>query len=303
MKLGKIAISTVLLCSVYAFIVSSKDRNFTKEQQTTTTQHIADIPMPEKLSFAGENVPLERVDVFESVERELIVNTYLHSSTLRILKHTERYFPVLEPLLKSEGIPEDFKYLAVIESGLNPLAVSPAGASGIWQFMKQTGKQYRLRIDQYVDQRFDMEKATRAAATFLKEAYQKFGSWTLAAAAYNAGMRRIDDSLEEQKSESYYDLHLNSETGRYIYRILALKEIINRPERYGYKPGRKYEYEAVKSIIVNYGIRNWVEFAENKGITYKTLKRFNPWIKGYELPNPQKNEYRILIPVNKELYN
>lgn len=261
-----------------------------------------DVFMPAKISFAGEEVPLHRTDVQEAFRKELIVNTYLHSHTLQILKNAPRMFARIEPILRENGIPEDFKYLAVIESNLNPSAISPAGAVGIWQFLAGTGKEAGLEVNSEVDERYHVEKATRAAARYLNKAYERFGSWTVAAASYNAGVNMIQKQMEIQKEKNYYDLLLGEETERYIFRILALKQILSHPNLYNFETPEAYVPEKVKIVKVDGPVEDWADFAHKHRITYKTLKRFNPWLRKSKLKNPAHREYEIRIPKNKENY-
>lgn len=262
----------------------------------------SDVDFPEQFSLAGERVPLERIDVTEAFKKELIVNTYLHSHTIQVLKHAPRYFHTIEPILKEEGVPDDFKYLAVIESSLNPLAVSYAGAVGIWQLMSGTAKELGLEVSNDVDERYHLEKATRAACAYLKKAYQKFGSWTLAAASYNGGMNMLSKQQDRQKETNFYDLLLGEETGRYVYRLLALKQIMEEPHLYDFYVEQLYPVEPVTLVKVTQSIKDLAEFAKEHGISYKTLKRFNPWLRQTSLKNGKHKTYYIAIPVNKEAY-
>lgn len=262
----------------------------------------SDIHLPEQMSLAGEPVPLDRLDVKEALKKELIVNTYLHSHTIQILKNAPRMFALIEPILKANGIPDDFKYLAVIESRLDPLVVSPAGAAGLWQIMKGTAKELGLEVDTEVDERYHIEKSTQAAADYLNKAYRKFGSWTLAAASYNAGTNMITKQMNIQQQKDYYNLLLGEETERYVFRILALKQIMNHPGMYHFKVSNLHPAEETQKIKVDTSIKNWAEFAREQGITYKTLKRFNPWLRKNELHNPHHKTYEIKIPIKKELY-
>lgn len=261
-----------------------------------------DVFVPEAISFAGEEVPLHRIDVQEALRKELIVNTYLHSHTLQLLKNAPRMFARIEPILKENGIPEDFKYLAVIESNLNPSAVSPAGAVGLWQFLASTGEEAGLEVNSEVDERYNVEKATQAAGNYLKKAYERFGSWTMAAAAYNAGNSMIQKQMDIQKEKNYYDLLLGEETERYVFRILALKQILNHPNLYNFEPPMAYPTEKVKIVKVKKSVADWADFANKHGISYKTLKRFNPWLRKNKLKNPAHREYEIRIPKDKEMY-
>lgn len=261
-----------------------------------------DVLLPETFSFAGEEVPLHRLDIQEAFRKELIVNTYLHSHTLQILKTAPRIFSIIEPILKENGIPDDFKYLAVIESQLNPLAVSPVGATGIWQFMEETGKEAGLEVNKEVDERYNIEKATRAATAYLKKSYERFGSWTMAAASYNAGVSMVSKQMDIQQEKDYYSLLLGEETGRYVFRILALKQIMNNPGTYYFDKVTPYPIEKTKKIEVKEPVKEWAAFAKSHDISYKTLKRFNPWLRKTDLTNPRHKTYEISIPVNTELY-
>ncbi len=265
-------------------------------------QQTIDVVVPAEISFAGETVPLRRRDVQEALRRELIVNTYLHSHSIQIMKSAPRIFARIEPLLKKHGIPDDFKYLAVIESNLNPLAVSPAGAVGIWQFMPETAKEFGLEVDSEVDERFNIEKATVAAAAYLKKSYEQFGSWTTTAAAYNAGGNMVRQQMEIQKEEKYYDLLLGEETERYLFRILALKQIMTHPGLYHFDIPETYPVEKTETLQVIGPVNDLADFAQKQGISYKTLKRFNPWLRKPKLRNASRKTYDILIPVEKEKY-
>ncbi|MDA3820074.1 MAG: lytic transglycosylase domain-containing protein [Candidatus Delongbacteria bacterium] len=241
---------------------------------------------PSNLTFASEKVPLDLFDVKESLDRELITNTYYHSSTIQILKLSKRYFPVIDSILNANNIPEDFKYLCVIESSLRN-ATSPSGAKGLWQFMQATGREHNLEINSYVDERYNLEKSTVAACEYLQKAYDKFGSWTLAAASYNMGKAKLQRRLNEQKADNYYDLYLNPETARYIYWILAMKTIMSEHEKYGFHITSKEKYAPlpVDTLIVDITITDLVEFAFQQGINYKILKEFNPWLINTYLTN------------------
>ena len=262
----------------------------------------SEVDFPKTFSLAGEPVPLERIDVGEAFKKELIVNTYLHSHTIQILKNAPRYFHIIEPILKAEGVPDDFKYLAVIESSLNPLAVSYAGAVGIWQLMSGTAKELGLEVSNDVDERYHVEKATHAACAYLKKAYNKFGSWTLAAASYNGGMNMLSKQMDRQKEKNFYNLLLGEETGRYIYRLLALKQIMEEPHLYDFYVEEFYPIEPTTTVKVTKSIKDLAGFANEHDISYKTLKRFNPWLRQTSLKNGKHKTYHIAIPENKEAY-
>lgn len=256
------------------------------------------IDLPEKLDFAGERVPLEIRDVRERFDRELLVNTYWQSNGLLLIKRANKFFPIIEPILKENNVPDDFKYLALIESGLQDV-VSPSGAAGFWQFMKNTGKEYGLEVADEIDERYHLERATKAACDYLKSSKNSMGSWTLAAAAYNAGNSGIKNQITKQKVSDYYDLHLNSETSRYVFRILALKEIMTNPQRYGfnYTNNQLYNSDAVKYIEVSKSVASWADFAIEQGTNYKMLRIYNPWIRGYSLENKANKTYIVKIPL------
>src|SRR5690554_5532618 len=251
------------------------------------------------LNFCGETVPLDIPDVWERYDREIVINKNLHASTELVIKRARRYFPVIEPILAKYGVPDDFKYLAVIESKLEN-AVSPAGARGIWQFMPATAKEYGMEVNAFVDERYHLEKSTQAACKYLLEAKEKFGSWTLAAAAYNGGMSGITRQIERQKiTPNYYDLLLTEETSRYVFRILALKEIMQNPEKYGYSipTTELYNRISTKIIEVSTTIPNLADFATEQGINYKILKIHNPWLRDISLKNNSGKTYKIEIPI------
>lgn len=260
-------------------------------------QNIHDIELPKTLDFCGEAVPLDRFYVRESLEREIIVNSYRHSNTILLLKRTTRWFPVIEPILRKNNLPEDFKYLAMIESDLTNV-VSPSKAVGFWQFLEGTGKQYGLEIYKEVDMRYNQELETQIACDFLKDLYAKFGSWTLSAAAYNCGGGKMSRSIEEQHVSSYYDLLLPTETERYIYRILAFKLITQNPEKYGFHISDEGWYQPLeyKTITVTETIEDLAQFAIDKGTNLKMLKYYNPWLRSNKLTISEGNSYQIKLP-------
>ncbi len=255
------------------------------------------LEVPAELSFAGERVPLEIPDVSERLDRELHINTYWHSSTIFLIKQAHRWLPQIEEILKENGIPDDFKYLTAIEGGFAN-AVSPANAVGFWQILKSSGKENGLEITKYVDERYDPLKSTEAACKYLKKAYEKFGSWTDAAASYNRGMAGLQRAMNDQKVDSYYDLLLNDETSRYVFRILAIKEIIEHPENYGFNIDKRhlYDQEKIHFVEVSDDIDDLVEFAKEQGINYKLLKRHNPWLRQDQLKVYKNKIYKIAIP-------
>ncbi len=255
------------------------------------------ITIPKDLNFCGELVPVTDFTVRESLERELLVNTYFQSQSLLLHKRASRWFPIIEPILKRNGVPDDFKYVALIESGLTN-AVSPMKATGFWQLMDATAETYGLERSEEVDERYHVEKSTEAACKVIKAAYAHYGNWTLAAASYNLGMGGVDKQLDRQKSDSYYDLYLNEETARYIFRILAVKEIISRPKAYGYhlRPRDLYAPIPTYSVKVDSSITDLAAFAIAQGTTYKILKVMNPWLLKSTLSNPDHKTYYIQFP-------
>jgi membrane-bound lytic murein transglycosylase len=255
------------------------------------------IDLPEKLDFAGERVPIEDPDVYERLDREFLVNTYWQSNGLLYIKRANKYFPIIEPILKRNNIPDDFKYLALIESGLTN-AVSPAGASGFWQFMKSAAKEYGLEVGDQVDERYHLEKATQAACDYLNAAKRSTGSWTMAAAAYNAGVAGMNRQANLQETNNYYDLWLNNETSRYVFRILAVKEIMKNPKKYGFIFDKRHLYNELPtySVMIDSSITNLISFAKQYNITYKDLKVYNPWLRDRKLENKDGKTYYIKIP-------
>lgn len=255
--------------------------------------------MPDSIDFAGERTPLQISDVKERFERELLVNANLDASTLLIIKRSTRAFSVMEPILAKYGVPDDFKYLAVIESNLVNV-VSPAGARGIWQFMPETAKEKGMEVNDQVDERYHLEKSTEAACKYLLDAKARFGNWTLAAASYNGGMTGVNKQIEMQKVTNYYDLLLTEETSRYVFRILALKEIMKAPEKYGFivTPDEIYKTLPTKKLEIDTTITDLASFAKSQGINYKILKIHNPWLRDKKLQNAARKKYLIEIPLS-----
>ncbi len=299
-KLLIIAIASLVLIVIITFIMSiiairTANKRPVSLEQIVIQSH--DIEFCDDIYFAGERVPLEMFNIRERYERELLSNTYFHSNTMVLLKRSKRWFPIIEPILEKYGIPEDFKYLCVIESYLSNV-VSPAGAAGFWQFMKGTGEEYGLEINKEVDMRYNVELETEAACKYFKKAYERFGSWTLVAAAYNAGSARVAKFIKEQGAESYYDLLMAEETERYVFRILAIKTIFENPEKYGIYVSENLTYQPYKYniVLVDKSIPNLAEFAKEHDITYKLLKVFNPWLRSNSLKVSKGKVYEIKIP-------
>ncbi len=260
--------------------------------------------VPEQAVFDGDTIDLRRYDRRERMDRELMSFIYMHSSTMQMIKRANRYFPVIEPLLKANGIPDDFKYLMVIESNLNPIARSPAGAAGLWQFMPVTAREFGLEVNDNVDERYHIEKATVAACKYFKQAYAKYGDWMAVSAAYNAGQGRISSQLEKQLASHAMDLWLVEETSRYMFRLLAAKEIFNNPQRYGFLLKREHLYPPIpyKEVTVNTSIDDLNDYAKSQGITYAQLRDANPWLRDTSLKNKTGKTYILYIPTQEGMY-
>ncbi|MBK7230978.1 MAG: lytic transglycosylase domain-containing protein [Saprospiraceae bacterium] len=261
-------------------------------------QKIHPVKINSKVQFAGEEIPTDYFDVLERLERELLLNSYHHSSMILHIKMSSRYFPTIEKIFAQEGVPEDFKYLAIAESSFR-YATSPAGARGIWQFREASASEYQLEVNEFVDERNHFEKSTYAAASYLKKLKLKFGSWVLAAAAYNMGPTALQRSIDEQKESSFFDMNLGEETNRYLFRIIAFREIMEQPEKFGYYLSHDDYYKpfnSVEKISVDTSISNLADFAHNYNITYRQLKLYNPWLMKTSLPNKNKKSYEIVIP-------
>ena len=260
---------------------------------------IYSLKLPDSLYFAGEKVPMEHFDVRESLDRELLVNTYWQSHSILYIKRANRYFPRIEKVLKEHNIPEDFKYIPLVESDMTK-AVSPAGATGFWQLMKGTATDHGLEVNREVDERYNLKKSTEAACEYFQEAYEKFGSWTLAAASYNVGKSGLAKQLNIQNADSYYNLLSNTETGKYVYRILAVKIILENHEKYGFHVDEEDLYYPVptKEIELDSSVEDFSSYAKELGLNYKMFKYFNPWLRTPSLHNPENKTYKITIPKN-----
>ena len=289
-KMAAVLVLIISLCGLFIFAISSENKNKITHEGTTYY-------FPTEVDFAGEMMPLELPDVRERFDRELLVNANLHASTILIIKRANRAFKIIEPILEKNGVPNDFKYLAVIESSLIN-AVSPAGAKGVWQFMPATAKEIGMEVNDCVDERYHLEKSTEAACKFLLAAKAKFGSWTLAAASYNGGITGVNKQIDLQKVSNYYDLLLNDETSRYVFRILALKEIMKAPEKFGFEITKQdlYELYPTRKIEIDTTINNLPDFAIRQGVNYKILKLYNPWLRDSKLENKTRKKYLIELP-------
>ncbi len=297
MKKNKTFLLLIALLFISATYFKDNLKSAFKSYGNDNLYKVYALKTPENLSFCDEQVPMELLDVRERLDRELLVNTYWQSNMLLLIKRSFRFFPLIEKILNEEGVPDDFKYLAVIESGLENVR-SPKGAKGIWQIMSGTAKEYGLEVNKNVDERYNLELSTRVACRYLKKAKDKFGSWTLAAAAYNRGISGISRNLNRQKVENYYDLLLGRETSRYIFRILAVKEIMENADNYGFifKENDLYKPHEIKKIELDTAISNITDFSKKIGINYKTIKLFNPWLLENHLNNKSRKKYIIKIP-------
>ena len=254
--------------------------------------------IPSSVTFAGNRIDLDRIDMYERLDRELTAMTYTHGNTLLLFKRANRYFPEIIPILKKNGVPEDIIYLACIESTLNPRAYSGAKAAGLWQFIASTAKQYGLEVNEFVDERYNTEKATAAACRYLKDAYKKYGNWESVAASYNGGMARITKELASQNASTAYDLYLVDETSRYMFRLLAMKLIMENPREYGFiiQSDQLYQPVRTETVEVNGPVEDWPTWAQKHGINFMILREYNPWIRAKSLPNKTGKTYKVKIP-------
>lgn len=293
----------VLLCASSMSMAMDKSKEMTKVAPVygnPTETHA--MKVPKQVRFCNQTIDLRRMDVRERFDRELMAMNFMHSATLQMIKRANRYFPVIEPILKANNVPDDMKYLCCIESGMNPKSVSGVGAAGLWQFMSSTAQEYGLQVNSDVDERYHIEKSTVAACQYLKDAYEIYKDWNLVAASYNAGKRRITQELEKQKVDNYFDLYLNEETSRYVYRILACKWVLEHLKDYGFHLEAEDLYQpiAYKTVIVNTAVPDWAAFAVEQGTTYKQLKEANLWIKGNVMLNKAGRLYEVKIPASEK---
>lgn len=288
-------LTTIVFLFIYGFQFTENETSRYKE--SSYRFEISQPEIPSEVFLFGERIPLDNFEVYERLDREIIVNSFWHSATILALKRANRWFPVIEPILKANGIPDDFKYLAVAESNLDNV-VSPAGATGFWQFIKSAAIEYGLEVNNEIDERYHVEKSTEAACRYLKDAYNKFGSWTMAAAAYNAGMGGIDKWSGLQKTNNYYNLVLGIETSRYILRIAALKIIMENSQKYGYNLNENDLYKPLKfkEVVLDSSVTDFADYATSLGINYKTLKVYNPWLRDTFLKNKSGKKYILKIP-------
>jgi membrane-bound lytic murein transglycosylase D len=290
-------LTLTMLLVIFTFFRTDLNESIPFQSLFQKNYQIFALEMPPELSFAGERVPMEYFDVHESFDRELLINTYWQSQTLLFFKRANRFFPAIEPILKENNIPDDFKYLAIAESGLTN-SISPAGAVGFWQFLSGTAKDYGLEINEEVDERYHLEKSTEAACRFLQESYETYGNWTMVAASYNAGRKGINTQVEIQKQDNYYDLLLSEETARYLFRILAIKTILENPETYGFMFRQQDLYQPVSfyTVDVDSTVTDFADFADLFGTNYKLLKFLNPWLRKPHLNNRSGRVYTLKIP-------
>jgi hypothetical protein len=309
--LGAATVITIIMLTSYTRPDSSSKGTTTPLSTAETTeaapkpntaaQEVYAPEMPDAVDFAGEALPMDNFDAKERFDRELISNCFRHSATFLFFKKANRYFPIIEPILKANGIPDDIKYLSVAESALSN-AVSPAGARGFWQFMSGSAKERNLEVNSEVDERYHLEKATVAACKYLNAAYKDLGSWTLAAASYNMGKAGLKKRMQAQGGTTYFDLHLNSETSRYVSRIMAIKEIMKNPARYGFNLEEKDLYPPMpkfKTLTITGSIPSLAQFAKDQKTTYRMLKLYNPWLRSTSLTNKYKKTYLIKIPISE----
>ena len=293
-------IKTLLLLSTIVLLCAKCTENKTTGATSKSAQFI--LPeLPKKIKFAGIEYDISDLDIQEKLDREILTNVYYQSATSQIIKRANRFFPSIEKILNEENIPDDFKYLACIESALIPQAESPVGAKGFWQFMPETGAEYNLLVNDEIDERIDLSKSTKAACAYLHKAKDTLKDWLLAAASYNRGLGGVKRDMEWQKSTNYFDTEMNIETGRYVYRMLAMKLILEAPEKYGYNipENQKYAPIKTKSIAVTKSIENIAEWAIQKGVNYKIIKKLNPWLLKNSL-HIKKHNYQILFPTEDE---
>lgn len=302
--LGPMGVVVAIVVGYKLFIYAAMNEDTAYWDAFLNNHQTFALPIPDQMDFAQEDVPVNDYDFRERLDKELLTNTYFQSQTLQYFKRANRWFPVFDPILEQYQIPNDFKYLAVIESGLTNV-VSPAGAAGYWQLMKPTAEQYGLIVNEEIDERYDPVKSTHAACKYLKDAYEAFGNWTMVAASYNMGGNALRKQAGRQKQESYYDLYLNTETSRYLPRLLAVKEIMQNPRKYGFHFRYKDLYLPLrhKKVTIDSTVNDMVALAEQLGTTYRHLKNFNPWIKKNTIPNPEGKKITIAVPDPKFLGN
>lgn len=291
-------------CSNGNSIQAQRPENIEIEPFPAETPYTPSPHIPPSIKIWGKEMNLDRTDLYERLDRELTACTYTHGTTLLTIKRANRYFPEIIPILKENGIPEDMLYLAVIESNLDNRALSPAKAAGIWQFMASTAKQYGLEVNDYVDERYNLEKATQAACRYFKDAYAKFGDWNSVAASYNGGIARISNELSSQRQKNALDLYLVTETSRYPFRLMAMKMIMENPSVYGFRLTADQLYQPMdyEEFTVDRPVDDWIAWAQQHDISYAQLREANPWIRAKSLPNKTGKSYKVLVPKKYSLY-
>lgn len=292
------------LLLAFPFLAGATCVGSTEEIEKKQKETSVCVEVPEYMIFCGDTIDLTRFDRHERMDRELMAFSFMHSTSIQTIKRANRYFPIIIPILKENGIPEDFKYLMAIESACNPLARSVAGAAGLWQIMPSTGKEFGLEVNSHVDERYHIQKSTYAACKYLKRAYAQFGNWVSVAASYNAGQGRISKHHENQYTEETLDLHMVEETSRYVYRILAAKMLFENPKQFGFrlKASDLYPQIPCRKIKVSETITDLARFAKSQGTTYALIRNMNPWIRESSLPCKNGKEYIIYIPDNEKMY-
>ena len=301
----KILFVVVLMMATAVSSQAQLKREYSKSTEASPVFGVTASPdIPMSVTFAGEKVSFDRLDMAERLDRELTGIIYGQTTTELCFKRANRYFPALAKILKEQGVPLDFLYLAVTESSMDYNAYSSAKAAGTWQLLAGTARDYGLEVTDEVDERFDPEKSTVAACKYLKAAYKKYGNWPTVAASYNAGMQRITNELSKQQVSSSFDLYLVQETSRYVFRIIAYKLLMESPKRYGYRFSRKNLWQPVDytTVEVTGSVASWIDWAKGKGITYAQLREANPWIRSTKLTNSGGKTYKVRVPKQSELY-
>ena len=294
----------IFLLSLSLLFISSSYLNTSDnihQQGFNNKYNVYSVLKPDNLKFSNELVPNTSLDVWERLDKELLKNIYWQSNTLLYFKRANKYFPIIEEILAENNIPDDFKYLALIESGFE-YTVSPSGAAGFWQIMKGTAREYGLEVNYAIDERYNLRKSTEAACRYLQKAYNEFGSWTMAAASYNMGINGVRRKIQKQETNNYFNLHLNDETSRYVFRIIVIKEIMENPRKYGFvfRENDLYSYPQVKQVRVDSTINNLYSFAREHNINYKILKKYNPWLRISKLPDESRRVYYIDVPTSSD---
>jgi membrane-bound lytic murein transglycosylase D len=301
-SIRSLAAGLILICLTASILIINQ--SFKESQGKNKTESFQDsiyfnkpYKLPDNVSFAGEKMPMDNIDTRESLDREILISAYRHSSTIMIIKRANRFLPIIEKILKEYNIPDDFKYLVAAESEFSNM-ISPSGATGFWQIMPETGKEAGMEINTVVDERYDVDKSTQFACDFFRKSYEIYGNWTLTAASYNGGRAALDEQIKIQQQNNYYDLLLSEETARYIFRAVAYKLVINDPKAFGFTLDKSDLYPELKyfEVKVDTTVSDFSAFAKKFGTNYKLLKFLNPWLrKPYLTPKPNK-EYLIKIP-------